>query len=756
MKLRLFIIFLLLFTTMHAVFTQNQIVYIEGHITAIETGIPVPDHQVEIGLINGSITVMVNTDENGYYYTDYLISPADSSSLLYVFTSDCEDIHHVQSFPVINQNLFQVDFEICTQSSNCKASFEYTNQPSSSPVISFENLSLPANNTAFWMWDFGDGQTSNEFEPSHEYAQPGIYYVCLTMVDSASGCTSISCADVWAGINQEECEAYFIWEIQDLTASFTNISTGSPSLFFWDFGDGNTSQLPNPEHTWQYPGVYMVCLSIYDSATNCQSSRCELISIGLPQECIANYTYELVEGNTIAFTNLSEGWIDQVIWDFGDGTPFSYETNPVHTWEQAGIYHVCLAVISNMFQCQDVLCLDITVGDTVTACQSAFAFQVDSIPGIKNHYWFTDESEGVNITNWYWDFGDGAISFIQNPEYTFAESGTYNVCLTVSGTGSGGYCSDTFCQTITTPEYSNLGGQIFAGNFPINNPDSINDVAHVRLFKKSGNKLSEVAAGDFSEYGYYFFLDVMQGDYVVHAELLDGSPSYMSYIPAYTGSTHSWQSAQAVALAGADIFDANVYMQGISVLPQSGTGVISGNLVSIDGSLSYPGEKIIFLFHQGVVIACDYTDASGYFSFSNLPNETYSIKAEIAGLYSNTIQVSLTNFQNQTFGLDLEVSASGIFGTEETALRNLNEISVYPNPVSDFLTLELRDQNNTSIFFEVISPTGTPLNIRENLIPAGSKRIIINLTDFVPGFYMIQFKSDQGVILDTKKFIKIP
>lgn len=755
MKLRLFSIFLYLFITMQAAFAQNQIVYIEGHITAIETGGPVTDHQVEIGLINGLTTLLVNTDEDGYYYTDYLIPPADSLSVLYVFTTDCENIHHVLSFPVVNQNLYQADFEICTQFSNCKASFEYTNQPYSSPVVSFENLSLPENNAAFWIWDFGDGQTSNESEPIHEYAQPGVYYVCLTMVDSAIGCTSIFCTDVWAGNNQGECEAYFNWEIQDLTASFTNLSSGDPEVFFWDFGDGNTSHLSNPEHTWQSPGAYMVCLSIYDSATNCQSSYCELISVGFPLECIADYTYQHVEGNTIAFTNLSDGFIDQVIWDFGDGTT-SNDYNPIHTWQQAGIYQVCLVVISNYFQCQDVLCLDITVGDTVSACQSAFSFQVDSIPGIKNHYWFTDESDGVNITNWYWDFGDGAVSYIQNPEYTFAENGTYNVCLTLSGTGSGGYCSDTFCQTVTTPAYSNLGGQIFAGNFPINNPDFINDVAQVRLFKKSGNKLSEIASGDFYEYGYYFFLDVMQGDYIVHAELLDGSPSFMSYIPAYNGSTHSWQSAQSVSLTGADLFDANVYMQGIGVLPETGTGTISGNLVSLDGSLAYHGEKIVFLFYQGDIVAYAYTDASGYFSFSNLPNETFSIKAEIAGLYSNTIQVSLTNFQNQTLGLDLEVSASGIFGTGETELRNLNEISVYPNPVSDFLTLELRDQNNTSIFFEVISPTGTPLNIRENIIPAGSKRIIINLTDFVPGFYMIQFKSDQGVILDTKKFIKIP
>ncbi|PKP49974.1 MAG: hypothetical protein CVT94_03260 [Bacteroidetes bacterium HGW-Bacteroidetes-11] len=755
MKIRLLTLSIILIACMQTVFAQNQVVYIEGHISAIETGNPAPDHQVEIGLINGLITVMVNTDENGYYYTDYLISPADSSSLLYVFTSDCEDIHHVQVFPVVNQNLYQADFEICTQFSNCKASFEYTNQPSSSPVVSFENLSLPANNTAFWMWDFGDGQTSNEFEPIHEYAQPGIYYVCLTMVDSAFGCTSISCADVWAGINQEECEAYFIWEIQDLTASFTNISTGSPSLFFWDFGDGNTSQLPNPEHTWQYPGVYMVCLSIYDSATNCQSSRCELISIGLPQECIANYTYEQVQGNTIAFTNLSEGWIDQVIWDFGDGTT-SNDYNAIHTWQQAGIYHVCLAVISNMFQCQDVFCVDITVGDTVSACEAAFSFQVDSIPGSKNHYWFNDESQGENITNWYWDFGDGAVSYIQNPEYTFAESGTYNVCLTVSGTGSGGYCSDTFCQTITTPAYSNLGGQIFAGNFPINNPENINDVAQVRLFKKSGNKLSEVAAGDFHEYGYYFFLDVMQGDYVVHAELLDGSPSFMSYIPAYTGSTHSWQLAQPVSLMGTDVFDANIYMQGITVLPQSGAGIISGNLVSLDGYLTDLSEKIIFLFQQGEVVAYDYTDASGYFSFSNLPYETYSLKAEIAGLFSNTIQVSLTDFQNQSLGLNLEVSASGIFGIGEGETREFKEISVYPNPVNDFVNIELNSINNSSIICEVISSTGVPLSIHKNKLQPGRNSFIINLKDLTPGFYMLLFKSDEGVILDKKKIVKSP
>jgi PKD repeat protein len=752
MKLRTLTI-LILVTTFLSNTKAQRTIYIEGHITATETGLPVPMKELTFWEANGMVVAIANTDQSGYYMVQMNLTTSDTSSFVYASVTDCSQSVQVQEIPINTQAYYTADFVICTLTDICQAAFSYQPHPANQLLIGFENLSFPVSYSTFWFWDFGDGQTSTDFEPVHEYAQPGIYTVCLTMVDSMAGCTSVFCQDVLVDINQSDCEAYFSWDPQGLTIAFTDLSTGFPDSYFWDFGDGTSSTEQNPMHTWTVPGAYQVCLSIFNDSTQCQSSYCELIVAGdEPPDCHASFSYQQIEGNTYSFNNESTGMILEYIWDFGDGTTAYNVANPVHTWQQPGIYQVCLAV--NGIYCSDVTCTDITVGDTISACQAAFTAMADSIPGNINHYWFMDKSTGVNITSWYWDFGDGTTSYIQNPDYTFAESGTYEVCLTTSGQGNGGYCSSTICQTITTPAYSNLGGQIFAGNFPINNPDFINDVARVTLFRKTGTKLSEVASGLYYEYGYYFFLDVMEGNYVVHTGLVEGSPSYMSYIPAYTGSTHSWQSAQPVTLQGVDVFDANVYMQGMTILPETGTGVISGNLVSLDNTLVDLGGKIIFLFQDGVIVDYVHTGDNGSFSFNTLPLTAFSISAEIAGQYSNTIQVNLNEYQSQAIGIQLELSSSGVFGFEDQPVAEGSTIHLFPNPVGDLINLRISTEIAGDCTFRILSSTGTVLKEFSANLQAGDNLITTNAGNLSSGLYLINCSDEKDYRLRSARFIK--
>ncbi len=810
-------------------------VYASGRITATETGLPVSGKEVSIGLDIGLALFTEYTDENGFYIA--IIPPAmfDTTQTLIVWVTDCNQ--EIQFHPfVANPNLFFVlDFEICTLNSGCQASFMYRPEPANPQLIFFENLSFPVTNTTNWTWNFGDGTVSSEQNPVHEFVSSGIYNVCLYMSDSAGACSSVFCLEVWIDTNPLECQAMFTYIPEGLTASFFDQSTGFPDTYYWDFGDGTssnepnpvhtwvttgtylvclnisnsntfcesnfcelvtfvdsvqvckamfgwipegqtvsfldystgepdswlwvfddgtTSSLPNPVHSWEFPGTYQVCLSIYNSNTMCESTFCDYVMVGdtLPS-CEASYTYQELGGNTIAFTNLSTGLIDQVTWDFGDGSPFSHETNPVYTWQQAGIYQVCLAVVSNFSGCQDVLCLDITVGDTVSACQAAFTALVDSVPGNINHYWFIDESTGFNISSWYWDFGDGTISFIQHPDYTFAESGTYNVCLTASGEGNGGYCSSTICQTINTPSYSNLGGQIFAGDFPINNPDFINDVAKVRLYRKSGNSLTEVASGQFYEYGYYFFLDVPEGNYVTHAELMPGSPSFMSYVPGYTGVTESWLASQHFVLDGADFYEAHIHMTEMT-LPETGPGSINGNIVGIDNMPLDLNDRIIFLYHNDSVVSYDHTDSFGYFEFNDLPLTTYRLRAEIAGKYSNVVDVNLSGTQIQIQGLQLEVSSSGVFGFEDQPASQESEISLFPNPVDDLINIRVHSETAGECNFRIIAANGAVVAEFKAVLQTGGNLISTYAGNLPSGLYVITCSDVKNYWLRSVRFIK--
>ena len=755
MKNRFFFLIIILYFCSLVLRAQLPIA-VSGYVTALETGFAIQDKEVFIGMSSGIVLTTAYTNNNGFYSTEINLPPGDSLSAISVWVIDCRQQEVVQFFQTGNTNMIEANFEICTIQEGCQANFLYQPQPANPLSIAFINLSTPVSNSTYWQWDFGDGSFSYDFEPVHEYPVSGTYNVCLTMTDTAAGvvCASVSCAEVLVNNNSGDCQAMFYGAPLGLSVAFSDLSAGAPDTWFWDFGDGTSSGEQNPVHSWNIPGTFQVCLTIFNDSTQCQSTFCDFITIGdtLP-DCHASYTYEQAGNNTLAFTNLSTGMIDQFIWDFGDGSLFSHEYEPIHTFQQAGIYHVCLAIISNYTGCQDVLCIDITVGDTISACQAAFSVIIDSIPGNINHYWFNDTSTGNNISNWYWDFGDGFISYLPSVEHTFSQGSTYTVCHAVGGNGPGGYCADTMYSTIITPTYYNLGGQVFAGNFPINNPDFTGEVARVRLFLKTGNHLSEVASGLFQEYGYYYFMDVLEGNYVAHAEITPESNIYNDYLPSYTGETRQWQQSQPISLSGGNIYGASIIMPPIQPLG-TGPGLITGAIECYDNSTNDLSGKIVFLMNSGSITSFTHTDSTGGFVFAGLPYGTYSLTAEIAGIYSQTTSIILTEFQNQAIGTIIQVASSGIFGIEEEPAADKTEIGIYPNPAFGELTITFEADQAGLYEFRVFSATGTlQMNFSANL-QRGVNVVTRNISHLCGGLYLLALENNHREPVGRIKFMK--
>ncbi|TND07990.1 MAG: cell surface protein [Bacteroidetes bacterium] len=213
-----------------------------------------------------------------------------------------------------------------------------------------------------------------------------------------------------------------------LDFDFTDSSTGLTTSWAWDFGDGNTSTLQNPSHTYAAQGIYNVCLI---STSPCGSDTiCQQVSACLALS--ANYSSSL-NGSSVNFTDLSAGSPTSWFWDFGDGNN-STAQNPSHTYATNGTYNVCLVATTGCGS--DTTCQNITI-----CTPGAAAFTLLDSSGTVT---FSDGSTG-NPTTWSWDFGDGGNSNVQNPVYTYAISGTYNVCL-VSDNGCG---PDTTCQQVT-------------------------------------------------------------------------------------------------------------------------------------------------------------------------------------------------------------------------------------------------------------------------------------------------------------------
>lgn len=164
------------------------------------------------------------------------------------------------------------------------------------------------------------------------------------------------------------CVAGFTWTTDSLNAfiySFSNTSTGNPTTFNWNFGDGTTSSLENPVKAYNSPGVYLVCLTISDTATNCQSTKCDVINITQGIVLQTTFVHQLdsfaVTPRLVNFADQSYSNItlNHYIWNFGDGTG-ALVANPVHQYQQSGQYQVCL-ISGFMGGLHDTACQQVTV-----------------------------------------------------------------------------------------------------------------------------------------------------------------------------------------------------------------------------------------------------------------------------------------------------------------------------------------------------------------------------------------------------------
>ena len=169
-----------------------------------------------------------------------------------------------------------------TGSGNCDASFTYVD---SNGVVYFIPTSPSAGMN--YSWSFGDGGTSYQAYPMHQYNQMGVYTVCLTIYDSTLNCTDTYCDSLYVnpagggggGGGTGNCDATFFTYDSIGVQSFFPLIYSNSLNYFWDFGDGNTSTAVSPFHTYAQNGTYTACLTISDSLQNCFDTFCATITI---------------------------------------------------------------------------------------------------------------------------------------------------------------------------------------------------------------------------------------------------------------------------------------------------------------------------------------------------------------------------------------------------------------------------------------------------------------------------------------------
>lgn len=128
----------------------------------------------------------------------------------------------------------------------------------------------------------------------------------------------------------------------DLTVNFTDTSTGSPTSWDWDFGDGTPhATTQNPTHIYTKAGLFTVILTATNGAGSDSETKTNYITVNI----LADFHADVVSGDanlTVNFTDDSLGEPDTWNWDFGDGTVNGTTQNPTHIYTKAGTFSVTL------------------------------------------------------------------------------------------------------------------------------------------------------------------------------------------------------------------------------------------------------------------------------------------------------------------------------------------------------------------------------------------------------------------------------
>ncbi|MDP1725808.1 MAG: PKD domain-containing protein [Bacteroidota bacterium] len=309
--------------------------------------------------------------------------------------------------------------------------------------VTFNNTSTSTDNgTINYLWVFGSPAkgTSTLKNPRFNYGGTGGPDTAILTVTSSSGCVSVvSSSGLIVGSGTSGPYAGFTYNfvsgVCENRVQFTNTSTGTPGLtYLWNFGDGTTSTLANPQRGFGDTGLFNITL-IATSGT-CQSYASAQIYIadsvfGPSASFTINNPTQFITNNSFNFTNsskhLNAGWINKFYWSFGDGTVDSTNNSIYNkTYLIPGTYTVSLSALSTA-GCTDYYQQTINVNQVVS---SKFGYTENSC--LNRTVVFTDSS--TLATSWLWDFGDGATITTQNPSHLYLKDSTYTVSLTINGT----------------------------------------------------------------------------------------------------------------------------------------------------------------------------------------------------------------------------------------------------------------------------------------------------------------------------------
>jgi PKD repeat protein len=201
----------------------------------------------------------------------------------------------------------------------CQANYSWEN---SGLGVAFKDLSDSNTDISGYFWNFGDNSGSTLPSPTHQYAGLGVYEVCLTI--TADSCSSTFCQMLDLSDPCLSLSADYTTELagNPLSIQFSDLTSGNPNAWLWNFGDGTTNFTQNPTHDYNVAGAYNVCLIAANESQNCFTEPvCKTVYVGIIATNSPNTSTLRLYPNPVGANDLHI-WVEGILdTDFGKNLP---------------------------------------------------------------------------------------------------------------------------------------------------------------------------------------------------------------------------------------------------------------------------------------------------------------------------------------------------------------------------------------------------------------------------------------------------
>jgi gliding motility-associated-like protein len=347
--------------------------------------------------------------------------------------------------------------------------------------FNFNNLSSIPSGSLNYFWNFGDNSSSTQTNPSHTYASVDTFSVQLLAV-SESGCKDSISRNVFtkhipsASFSIQD-SGQCLNENSFLFTNSSSFSSGSIHSQKWYFGDGDSSLLLNPSHTYFSDDTFGIQLIVYsDNGCSDTSGKNCIVFPNPISDFSINDSQQCFNNNQFIFTNASSinSGTQTYAWDFGDGSN-SVSSSPSHTYATDDTFSVKLVNTSTL-GCKDSLSKTVYIfpnplaGFSVNDSQQCFN---------ENNFSFTNlTSINSGSMSYNWSFGDGASSSATSPSHIYSSDDTFFIKLVINSNLNCSDSAEAFAYVFPSPEPDfsiNDSQQCFNNNqFIFTNASSIN------------------------------------------------------------------------------------------------------------------------------------------------------------------------------------------------------------------------------------------------------------------------------------------